>query len=517
MSKWVVLLLCFQFFFCSGQEQVNYWLNTENINENTLFESTVICKKASEPKVLGTIRYRDITNLPLNSYFIWAPTSDVIKTYRELSGSIFIALTITAAVEDEKGNIYTVGSFNNNPFINKINASGNLEWSKRQGHHSYNDIDYSEGKLAVVSQDETEFGEHTQLISIIDTNGNLLDTANFYSGGGYDGAANVEILSDGYLVAGTANTLSKERIGVFLIKTDKELNPVWSKNIQSENTFFDVQGLKSTIDDELLITGNKTIETFRKPYLLSLSSEGDLNFMFDYDVLESGNIEVIDLIKEPEKTILALNSENSGIGVLVLDQNGKVLENEWKEEGIAFHELEAMSKINDAYFFLGNYSPSDDPNSVSNSFLIQVDDSESSFFSCSFSQNVTSESIEIITSETLIESRFRGPFTDYPFLKSQLTINDETVQCADLLGIEKVNKTEITFTNPVNNEIIFFEEFPANTEISILDITGKTVLSKRKEEIVDNSIQANQLEKGLFILMIKIDKEDVQTSLLVIE
>ena len=120
------------------------------------------------------------STLPYFSYDL-SNQNGIINTYEQTVG-VTANTRPMAACFDNKGQLYFGGVNGANDgfkFVSKINTNNQILWTTIFGHHSINDLILVNDKLFTTSQDEDSSARHSFLISKLDTNGNLLATANF--------------------------------------------------------------------------------------------------------------------------------------------------------------------------------------------------------------------------------------------------------------------------------------------------------------------------------------------------
>ncbi len=118
--------------------------------------------------------------LPYFSYDL-GNQNGIINTYEQTVG-VTANTRPMAACFDAKGQLYFGGVNGANDgfkFVSKINTNNQILWTTIFGHHSINDLIIIDDMIFTTSQDEDSNARHSFLVSKLDTNGNLLATANF--------------------------------------------------------------------------------------------------------------------------------------------------------------------------------------------------------------------------------------------------------------------------------------------------------------------------------------------------
>jgi arginine repressor len=132
------------------------------------------------------------------------------------------------------GDTRSFGAGNEDIFLIKTDASGNIIWAKTYGGTS-RDVAYSVQQTSdggyIVAGRTDSFGAGWDDIFLIktDANGNII-WAKTYGGTGDDAAYSVQQTSDGgYIVAGRTYSFGAGWGDIFLIKTDANGNIIWAK------------------------------------------------------------------------------------------------------------------------------------------------------------------------------------------------------------------------------------------------------------------------------------------------
>jgi hypothetical protein len=156
------------------------------------------------------------------------------KTYGEAGDDVAYSVQRTA----DGGYIlagYTssFGAGDNDVFLVKTDAFGNIQWAKTYGGTSWDwasSVQQTSDGGYIVAGYTWSFGTGGDILLIkTDANGNV-QWAKTYGETGYDFAHSVQQTSDGgYIVAGGTNSFGAGSVDIFLIKTDANGNVQWVK------------------------------------------------------------------------------------------------------------------------------------------------------------------------------------------------------------------------------------------------------------------------------------------------
>jgi len=180
------------------------------------------------------------------------------------------------------GVTYSFGAGNNDVFLLKTDASGNLQWAKTFRGSSYDgalSVQQTSDGGYIVAGYTSSFGAGGSDVFLFktDASGNLQWTKTF-GGGADDYAYSVQQTSDGgYIVAGETYYLITGDVDVFLLKTDASGNLQWAK------TFGGIGGdyaysVQQTSDGGYIVTGLTYSfgAGYNDVFLLKTDANGDI-------------------------------------------------------------------------------------------------------------------------------------------------------------------------------------------------------------------------------------------------
>ena len=190
----------------SAQDKVIYSLDTSFFKNISVLTSSKLAEHPSTGNIYSTGQFIafDSASILHQPYFINNLSNKDFTYIEDSSGFVISPFYNSGICFDDNDYIYTTGTVNDNKIICKTDISGNIIWNKRQGHHSFTDIFYHDGKLVLTGQDENAIGDHTIIISVIDTTGKLLNTKNYYVPDTFDNASKIIHSDNGYLLIGSA-------------------------------------------------------------------------------------------------------------------------------------------------------------------------------------------------------------------------------------------------------------------------------------------------------------------------
>ncbi|MBK7854216.1 MAG: T9SS type A sorting domain-containing protein [Bacteroidetes bacterium] len=191
------------------------------------------------------------------------------------------------------------GTFNNDPFIMKLNSNGDTLWTK--GFSNINNELFSSVRQTpdggfIVTGRSNSFGNLVMdaLLVKFDANGNI-EWQKRYGGNAWEEAQAVSITNDGYVVAGSTTTFGAGGYDAMVFKTDTSGNIIWSTAIGGTNPDA-MYAMVQTTDSGFVITGqtesynahrlNSSSSTFAtdsaEVFTFKLNSVGDTVWCYGY-------------------------------------------------------------------------------------------------------------------------------------------------------------------------------------------------------------------------------------------
>jgi hypothetical protein len=236
------------------------------------------------------------------------------------------------AIATPKSEVFIVGTIQENrseqpnAYLLKLNAFGDLKWSKTYGATG-DDRFYSivaandEGYVMAGYSDSYGRGDRDMFIVKVDREGEVVWRKNY--GSDLDEEANALVaVSDGYVMAGYVEFDSRNR-DYYVVKVNEDGGLMWSRTYGSRFDYEEALDLLTNEEDELWIGGNQG--TVGPIHLMKTDAEGVMIWEKEY---ETDFIEAqFSQMAATEDGILlsgtaAISSTNNDIYLLKVDENG---------------------------------------------------------------------------------------------------------------------------------------------------------------------------------------------------
>lgn len=154
--------------------------------------------------------------------------------------------------------IYAVGNSYNGSNLDgviiKLDSTGGLIWNNNFDFgltEAFSDLkDYDSANLIIAGESNSFASTNYSdgLVCIVDTSGSLLNHFSF-GGNQYESLNCINQLPDGYIFSGSSSSNSFGGKDAYLVKTDKQLNLIWEKNIGNQ---FENVSTKTFINNEVI-------------------------------------------------------------------------------------------------------------------------------------------------------------------------------------------------------------------------------------------------------------------------
>ncbi|MHC4084613.1 MAG: right-handed parallel beta-helix repeat-containing protein [Planctomycetota bacterium] len=160
--------------------------------------------------------------------------------------------------ETSDGSLIIAGVDSGKAYLFKTDSSGNQLWSKRFGYAYENSasavVETDDGGYIIAGRTETSGGDKDVYLIKTDNSGNEL-WSRTYGGSNDDRGSSVQETSDGgFVIAGYTESLGPGYVDVYLIKTDNFGNEIWSRTFGG--IYSDVgSSVQETSDGGFVITG----------------------------------------------------------------------------------------------------------------------------------------------------------------------------------------------------------------------------------------------------------------------
>ena len=177
------------------------------------------------------------------------------------------------------------GSGNEDVYLVKTDASGNIEWTKTYGGTNTDSgfsVQQTDDDGYIIAGFTDSFGEGSYDAYIIKTNavGDEVWTKT-YGGAQYDKAYSIQAISDGtYIVSGTTRSFEDPNGDIYILKLDSSGDTIWTA---THGTPGDDRGwsVQQTSDDNYIIAGFSTGAGTADYYMLKIAGE-DITSIQDF-------------------------------------------------------------------------------------------------------------------------------------------------------------------------------------------------------------------------------------------
>jgi hypothetical protein len=181
------------------------------------------------------------------------------------------------------GGTYSFGAREGDVYVVKLDAKGNLQWTKTIGGEGIEGgssiIQTSDGGYAIAGS-TTSFGAGGDDVYVVklDANGNLQWTKTIGGKSNENGSSLIQTSDGGYAIAGETESFGA-RIDVYLVKLDAKGNLQWTKTIGGEGIDYG-HSLIQTSDGGYAIAGSTYSFGAREEdvYVVKLDAKGNLQW-----------------------------------------------------------------------------------------------------------------------------------------------------------------------------------------------------------------------------------------------
>jgi hypothetical protein len=182
------------------------------------------------------------------------------------------------------GTTTSFGAGLSDAYLVKLDANGNLQWTKTIGGKDFEDgyslIQTSDGGYAIAGYTKSfGAGEDDVYVVKLDANGNLQWTKTIGGKKRDRGSSLIQTSDGGYAIAGYTESFGAGETGVYVVKLDAKGNLQWTKTIGGEN-IYSGSSLIQTSDGGYAIAG--TTQSFgageADVYVVKLDANGNLQW-----------------------------------------------------------------------------------------------------------------------------------------------------------------------------------------------------------------------------------------------
>ncbi|HOJ93459.1 MAG TPA: hypothetical protein PKW23_07370 [Dictyoglomaceae bacterium] len=230
------------------------------------------------------------------------------------------------------GGTKSFGKGNTDLYLLKIDEEGNLIWQKTYGGKGVDEgwriSKTSDGNYVIVGR-TTSFGKgnYDFYILKVDDDGEIIWEKAFGREGSDYGYDIVEAPDGSILAVGTSNSFSEDQ-DVYIVKIDKEGNPLWEKIFGCKNFDF-AYSVIFTGDGYLVVGNSNSFSETPDLYLLKINTKGDKIWEKVYGGNGYDTAFYVTYIGKGESLVVgATNSKgagNSDAYVVKIDKNGNLL------------------------------------------------------------------------------------------------------------------------------------------------------------------------------------------------
>jgi hypothetical protein len=182
------------------------------------------------------------------------------------------------------GYTYSFSAGGRDVYVIKLDANGNLQWTKTIGGPSddwgFSLIQTSDGDYAIAGYTESfGAGEDDVYVVKLDANGNLQWTKTIGGPKDEEGYSLIQTSDGGYAIAGTTQSFGAGEADVYVVKLDANGNLQWTKTIGGEN-IYSGSSLIQTSDGGYAIAGTTTSFGAGEAdvYVVKLDANGNLQW-----------------------------------------------------------------------------------------------------------------------------------------------------------------------------------------------------------------------------------------------
>ena len=484
----IKIISCFSLFsflciYGEAQSIVRSEIDASAAESVTLHEAKHIYKtQDGKQYAIGTMKYRDENNQTHNPFFI-SDNAGIASLFEEKNGFAFNPMQVFAMAEDAYQSLYVVGSFNSIPFVCKLNSNLGIEWTRRQGHHAFYDIQIKNDTLYLLSQDENTEGKHTSLVSRVTLDGAFIDGIQLNSGY-FDTPCQLLSSDSGLLIISRTDRGGTAGKGVFVAELDNQLSFVRATSIITEGEYYNPTSAAYK-NDELHIIGLKyNIDTLNTTFCLTLNDSLQVT-----DFKEIGDtindVTPISMSTSWSDGIITLQIKGSEsiLGALFLPLNDlpiaqTITRSLYGGENLIPHDAIVDE---DTIYYLSN------TDAISTLQLSQA----VSASACTEEHALISRDLLFETNNVVFREGYDGDLKDFPFIRSSIELNHTYTNCANT-AVQLVQKSLPFYL--YDRTLIFEEEIEF---FAITDLSGRNIYQNR---IKRSSFNLNHLPSGFYVL-----------------
>jgi outer membrane protein assembly factor BamB len=407
------------------------------------------------------------------------------------------------------GTTSSFGAGQNDIYLIKTDANGNLLWSKTIGTANGDGagtVQQTADGGYIISGGITVSTSSAMYLIKTDANGDSL-WSKTYSISSLDVLSMVKQTTDGgYILVGHKTTFSVSSSDIYLLKTDANGNIIWSKTIGGTNNDFGVS-IHQTTDGGFIITGSSRSfggTNFYDVYLIKTDVTGNLVWSKCF-----GNADNQDGISVQQTTdggyIVAGNTRTQfansyDIYLIKTDSNGDSL---WTRtiSGLNDDLVRSVRQTSDGGYIIAGTTKSFGAGS-SDVFLIKTDANGNSGCNQSNISTVVSTPATIVSPATFNVGYTSATLTSPATNISSGSIVNTACTSVGIIQLTAENVLE-AFPNPASDKIIVsFGKTIINGNIRLLNIIGEIVFTQKISNESKREFNLRKISEGIYFVKV---------------
>ncbi len=418
------------------------------------------------------------------------------------------------------GYTYSFGAGNEDVYLIKTNANGNLLWSRTFGgtntEESSSVSQTTDGGYIIIGfTNSFGAGDFDVYLIKTDANGDTLWTKAL-GGIGYDTGTSVEQTTDGgYIISGGTTSFGSGNNDVYLVKTNVNGDTLWTKTFGGISTNDVGYSVQQTIDGGYIVAGVYNYGSFNSDvYLIKTDTNGDTLWTKTYGGVTNDEGNLVRQTSDSGYIIIGSTVVGSGHDVYLIktDVNGDTV---WtKTYGGTSDEAgsSVAQTIDGGYILVGGKFIG----TVNSLYLIKTDSlGNSGCNQVSIMTIVNSPPTQETTPVTTVSSTNTIVGNPASQTGSGGTV---TTYCTNV-GINELTSENLFFISPnpsSGNFVVFLGEIIAKVNIEIINIIGENVLNENILNESKKEINLKNISAGIYFVKV-FDGEKSYCKKLIVE